>query len=353
MKRAFTSTLIGFGMLIGLQANLCAQVSESLLFELTTDPRGAALGGSVMADFEDDLHAAAYNPCLLDTNQKNFITLDYVDYFAGIGLATVNIQLTNGKKWKKQVGTRFLNLGQFDGFDGAGNPTGSFNGGENFVYFGASRPINPNNPNWSIGTQSFIGTRSLDREVSAWAGTECFVHGKWPESRTAIGVALTGMGRQWNWKSSQPNGALPYNLQLALTKGFQNAPFTVFLKAQHLETWDLAPPGTYDDTIDPITGEVVQNKTFKFGDQLMRHMNIGVAIKPSSTFQIWTGFDYRRRKELMATDRLSANGLSLGVEFKMGNFDIRMSRSRYHFAGASTHIGLRFNPRQFNKNNRS
>ena len=56
-----------------------------------------------------------------------------------------------------------------------------------------------------------------------------------------------------------PEGWTPYNVQLGLTKGFNHAPFTVFLNLQNLQQWDLAPEGTYDDSIDPLTGEIVPN----------------------------------------------------------------------------------------------
>lgn len=48
---ACLSSAVGFG-----------QVNESLLFEITTDARGAGLGSSVLADLQDDVHGAAYNP---------------------------------------------------------------------------------------------------------------------------------------------------------------------------------------------------------------------------------------------------------------------------------------------------
>ena len=134
----------------------------------------------------------------------------------------------------------------------------------------------------------------------------------------AVGMAVTGAGYQWGLKGSQPTGALPYNVQVALTKGFNNAPFRIYLKAQHLQTWDLALPGTYDDTIDPITQEVVTNSTFKFGDQLMRHVTIGTALSAGESMEIWFGFDYRRRTELMATDRINGNGFSFGTQFQFG-----------------------------------
>ena len=81
----------------------------------------------------------------------------------------------------------------------------------------------------------------------------------------------------------------------------------------------------------------------------MRHVTIGTALSVGESMEIWFGFDYRRRTELMATDRINGNGFSFGTQFQFGKFGVRIGRSRYHFAGASTHIGIRFNPRQFGR----
>lgn len=317
---------------------------ESLLFELAADARGAALGSNIMADLELDTHAAAANPCFLDSAQQGLVTIDYVNYYAGIGIATTNYQLPKKQHWHRQVGARFMNLGTFQGFDASGGATSDFWGGDQLIYYGTSRTLDST---WKVGFQPFVGSRHLDREVAVWAGVEGFVHAHWPERHTALGLAVTGWGNQWGWKGAQPTGRLPMNLQIAWTQGFKNAPFRLFLKSQHLEQWDLAPEGTYDDTTDPITGEVVSNSTFVFGDQLMRHMVLGISVQAGENMAFWTGFDYRRRVEMMATDRLSANGLSLGTNFSFGLFDFRIARTRYHFAGANTHIGIRFNPRSF------
>lgn len=322
------------------------QGQESLIFELAADARSAALGGAVMADLSSDVHGAGLNPCFIDTTRQGDVTIDYVDYFAGMGMTAVNYQLRPKGPWRTQIGSRFMNLGTFSGYDAAGNATQDFQGGDQLVYFGASRAIDSV---WTFGIQGFIGSRHLNREVAGWLGAEAFVHARWTAKRLALGMAITGAGYQWGLKGSQPTGSLPHNVQMALTKGFNNAPFRIYMKAQHLQTWDLAPPGTYDDTIDPITQEVVKNSTFKFGDQLMRHMTIGTALTIGDAMEVWLGFDYRRRTELMATDRLNGNGFSFGSQFQFGKFDIRVGRSRYHFAGASTHIGIRFNPRQFGR----
>jgi len=337
---------LAFFAAFALPATLLAQGQESLIFELPIDARGAGLAGSVMADLDNDAHGAGMNPCLIDTAKQGELTIDYVDYFAGMGLTAVNYQLRPRSGWNLQLGSRFMNLGTFSGYDTSGNPTQDFQGGDQVIYCGTSRSLDSV---WTIGAQAFVGSRHLNREVAGWVGLEGFLHARWAEQQLALGLVITGSGHQWGLKGSQPTGSLPHNVQVALTKGFNNAPFRLFVKGQHLEVWDLAPPGTYDDGMDPITQEVVANTTFKFGDQLMRHVTIGTALTAGEAMEIWIGFDYRRRIELMATDRLSGNGLSMGTQFELGKFDVRISRSRYHFAGASTHIGIRFNPRQFTR----
>ena len=42
-----------------------------------------------------------------------------------------------------QLGSRFMNLGTFSGYDAAGNPTQDFQGGDQMIYFGTSRRSTP------------------------------------------------------------------------------------------------------------------------------------------------------------------------------------------------------------------
>lgn len=322
-------------------------VQESLVFEIPTDARSAALGGTLMADLQGDLHAAAYNPNLLDSSDAGMIALDYVNYYSGIGLISVNYALQKKRKGMTQLGMRALNYGQFDAYDAAGNSEGTFPGSDLIAFAGWSHPIDSN---WTVGGQVFAGSRSLNREVAIWAGIEGFVQARWPGKNLALGAGISGFGRQWGWKGTQPSGALPWNLQWTLAKGFDNAPFVFYVKGNHMETWDLAPPGTYDDGVDPLTGEVLPNPKFQFGDQLLRHIALGTQISLGENGSLMFGYDYRRRVEMAASSRFGTNGFSIGGEIKVRQFRFRLTRNTYHFAGSSTHIGLTFNPRRFRAN---
>ena len=343
----FHTTLALIFLVFVTSKALGQQVQESLVFEIPTDARSAALGGTLMADLQGDLHASAYNPNLLDSADAGMIALDYVNYFSGIGLISVNYALEKRRLGMTQVGMRALNYGQFDAFDAAGNDQGTFPGSDLIGFAGWSHPIDST---WTVSAQLFAGSRSLNREVAIWAGLEGFVQARWPQKGLAIGAGITGFGHQWGWKGTQPTGSLPWNLQWSFVKGFKNAPFTLYLKGNHMEEWDLAPPGTYDDSVDPLTGEIIPSKTFKFGDQLMRHIALGTQIKLGPSGALFIGYDYRRRIEMAASQRYGTNGFSIGGEFKVRDFRFRVSRNTYHFAGSSTHIGVTFNPRRFKGN---
>ena len=337
----FLSLVLALGF---SHAQVSAQVSESLLFEIPADARAAALGGRIIADLQADMHSASNNVALLDSATERNLAIDFVDYFAGISLTTVNYAFKPGGQINGQVGARFQSFGKFQEMDADGSDLGTFSGSESILFSGWSYRLDST---WTLGAQGFFGMRSLDREVAGLLGMDFSIHGVWPQRSLAIGAAITSLGHQFGLKGNQPSGVLPKDLQFGITKGFRNAPFTLYLRAGHLENWDLAPAGTYDDFVDPLTGEILPNSSFKFGDQLMRHVGIGTSISLGPALSILAGFDYRRRKEMQASGRLGTNGLALGLNFASQRFRFRISRNTYHFAGSSTHFGIAFNPGVF------
>ena len=105
----------------------------------------------------------------------------------------------------------------------------------------------------------------------------------------------------------------------------------------------MAPDGTYDDTLDPLTGEVIPNKKWKFGDQLARHLNFGVELSFGTNFKAQIGYDHRRRAEMIAYGLQGMNGISFGLGMKIKDLDVKFARNTYHFAGGSTHLSIGIN----------
>ena len=105
-----------------------------------------------------------------------------------------------------------------------------------------------------------------------------------------------------------------------LTKGSNNAPFRIYQESAAFANLGPRPARHLRHTIDPITQEVVTNSTFKFGDQLMRHVTIGTALSAGEPWKFGlVSITAIRRTELMATDRINGNGFSFGNQFQFEN----------------------------------
>ena len=336
------SSIIKFAVTVvftGIQfvANGQSTVSGSMPLDLAIDARSAALGGKVVADLKSDGHASAYNPISADSSSVGILHTSYLNYYAAIQVGAIDAVIKTGEKHTIHVGARFASFGKFSGYDISGSPTGDFSGGDYVLQSGIKWKLDSV---WSIGITGWGGFRNLALENAGVIGIDAAVTGRWPSRKFAAGILLSSFGRQFAGTGSQPVGAMPVNLQIGFTKGFENAPFQLYLKAQNLEHWELAPEGVYADGIDPLTGEIIQNTTWEFGDQFMRHISAGVEISLGSGLAAQIGYDHRRRIEMVSMGRKGTNGFSMGVNLRIRETDIGLARNTYHFAGSSTHLSI-------------
>ena len=318
-------------------ANGQSTVSGSMPLDLAIDARSAALGGKVVADLKPDGHASSYNPVAVDSSAVGIIHTSYLNYYAAIQIGAIDAVVKAGEKHTIHVGARFASFGKFSGYDISGSPTGDFSGGDYVLQSGINWKLDSV---WSIGITGWGGFRNLALENAGVIGIDAAVTGRWPSRKFAAGILLSSFGRQFAGTGSQPVGAMPVNFQIGITKGFKNAPFQLYLKAQNLEHWELAPEGVYADGIDPLTGEIIQNSTWEFGDQFMRHISAGVEISLGSGLAAQIGYDHRRRIEMVSMGRKGTNGFSMGVNLRIREMDIGLARNTYHFAGSSTHLSI-------------
>jgi len=312
-------------------------VNGSMALDLAIDARSAALGGKVIADLNPDGYSATYNPASVDSTDLGVIHTSYLNYYAAIQIGAVDAVIKTGEKYTVHAGARFASFGKFSGYDVSGLATGDFSGGDYVLQTGIRWALDSV---WSIGVTGWGGFRNLARENAGILGVDAAIVGRWPDKHFAAGLLLSGLGRQFLGTGTQPVGATPLNVQIGLSKGFNNAPFKLYLKAENLQKWELAPEGTYIDDIDPLTGEIMMNSTWEFGDQFVRHLSAGVEIKLGSGLATQIGYDHRRRVEMVSMGRKGTNGFSLGVSLRIGETDIGIARNTYHFAGSSTHLSV-------------
>ena len=340
MNRLTTFIISTLTLISASEFNAQTTMWSSTALDLPIDARSSGLGFKVAADIGYDGFAGSYNPAQVDSINSRKVHLSYLNYYAGIQYGSVNSIIKSTNKYAIHAGARFVSYGEFEGFDASGWPTSSFSGGDYFLQSGYTYKIDSS---LTVGATLWGGFRNLATENVGSIGVDVGLMKRWEEKYMAAGILISGVGGQFGATGSQPEGWTPYNVQLGLTKGFNHAPFTVFLNLQNLQQWDLAPEGTYDDSIDPLTGEIVPNGKWKFGDQLSRHLNVGVELKFGPNFIAQIGYDHRRRLEMIAAGRQGTNGFSLGLGMAFNDLNVRLARNTYHFAGSSTHLSIGIN----------
>tara|TARA_B100000427_G_scaffold320349_1_gene319590 strand:- start:3741 stop:4766 length:1026 start_codon:yes stop_codon:yes gene_type:complete len=334
-------SVISFGFLISWCFSATSQNTwGSPALDIAIDARSAGLGCKLAADLEHDGFASSYNPTCIDSTNTGIVYLTYLNYLASTNLGAVNAVVKSNSKYTIHTGARFVSYGEFEGYDASGWPTNNFSGGDYYIQSGVAYKIDTG---LTVGATVWGGFRNLALENAGAIGADISIMKRWEEKYMAAGILISGVGRQFASTGSQPNGWTPYNFQIGFTKGFNHAPFQFYVNLQNLQDWDLAPDGTYDDGIDPLTGEIVPNDKWKFGDQFARHLNVGVELSFGTNFIAQIGYDHRRRAEMVANGMQGSNGLSLGMGLKLKDLNFRLARNTYHFAGSSTHLSIGIN----------
>ncbi len=314
-----------------------SDVPVSLAWDLSSDARNAALGGLDVAPVRGDGWSAVLHPAAIDSTVAQDLYTSYLDYFAGIRGGAVAVPLAPQGRRASYVGIRFASYGDFEGSTAAGDPTGTFSGGDYAAQYGSSWTLDSI---WVVGVSGWAGLRNLEQVNAGVLGVDVGVVRRSRNGYGAVGMLLSNLGYQRDFSGIMPEGRLPHNVQLGWTQGFPNAPFTFHLRAQRLETWELAPEGTYDDLYDPLTGQVIPNSTWVWGDQFFRHLSGGVTLNLGPHLRGYVGYNHQRQKTMSAAGRTGVNGMSVGMRGRFRNLDFSLARSVYHFAGASTHLGL-------------
>ncbi|MDA0946210.1 MAG: hypothetical protein O2791_04100 [Bacteroidetes bacterium] len=321
----------------GALGQTTGDVPTSLAWDVVSSPRDAALGGADAAPLRGDGWTMAYHPAAMDSTVRGHIHTAYLDYFAGMKAGAITLPLRPQGRRASHVGVRFASFGDLEGLTASGQSTGTFSGGDYALQYGTAWTLDST---WVVGATGWLGLRNLAQVNAGVVGCDVGLVKRSKNGHAAWGILVSNWGVQEDFSGIMPEGRLPLNVQFGWTQGFENAPFQLHVRYAHATTWDLAPEGTYDDTYDPLTGELVPSDVWQWGDQFARHLSGGVSLKLGAQLQGQIGYNHRRQKDMVAAGRPGMNGLSMGVRGTFKNLDYAISRSVIHFAGSSTQLGL-------------
>ena len=135
MKRAGLILLLLFSL-----TNIHSQTGGDNVYEfLNLSPNAyiSSLGGFNISTFSYDPSLATFNPALSGPLSHSHLSLNYVNYIAGINYGSIMYSHYSDTLGSFSAGISYLNYGRFDRADESGNLNGYFNAAEyafNIIY---------------------------------------------------------------------------------------------------------------------------------------------------------------------------------------------------------------------------
>ena len=296
----------------------------------------SATGGGNVSVFNNDINLAAHNPGLLNSEMDKSLTLDYVNYFAGINYGMAMYGRSFEGTGNFGAGITYLNYGSFTEADEAGNITGSFTASEYAFSIIYSRSIDSL---FHIGATVKPVLSHLEKYTSFGMAFDLGASYHSRNNLFSAGVVLRNIGLELTTYAGEEKMPLPFEIQAGVSQKLAHAPFRASLTLRHLEKFDL----TYQ-YYTPQSATETPPADPGFGENLLRHMIFGLELIPHKNFYLAGGYNYQRRSELKVSSKGSSVGLSWGFGIKTSFIDIEFGRATYHLAGASNHMTLIFRP---------
>ncbi|MGM0650746.1 MAG: type IX secretion system protein PorQ [Bacteroidota bacterium] len=327
--------------------------------ELPNSARVAALGGTNVSLYDDDLNMAYYNPALLNKNMHQNVALNYSNYIADINYGYASYAHHLDGIGTLAAGIYYLNYGEFIRADEAGIINGNFYADEYALNLYYARALSEDS-SLNIGGNLKTIYSNLERYTSLGVALDAGINYHKSGSNFSSSLVLKNMGFQIATYTEDNREPLPFDLQAGLTYKTPHAPFRVSIGMHQLTNWNMryeSPIGTSQFTFDDGGEEgesdelSFSNKMGQVGDEMLRHLILGVEIVPSDNFFIAVGYNYQRRMELGLRNRPGMVGFSVGAGIKISKFMLSYGLGRYHMAGTTHTISITTDMGAFIKRN--
>ncbi len=324
--------------MMGARPAAAQQLGGRTVFPFLDLPPGAqqaALGGMNVSTRSDDPTMLFANPALLNAEMDGRLALSYVAYVADIKQSTAAYVFNTAKAGRFGVGVTYLNYGNFEGYDAAGNRLGTF--GVNEYTVGVSDAYTKGK--FTFGATTKLAVSSIDGSRSVAGVADAGVVYQHPTQDFTVGVAAKNLGYQFSPYPGADRGPLPLDVQAGFTVKPEHMPLRFSLTAHHLQQWDIQ----YLDPNQrgqPDANGVEKKPTRSFGDNLARHFTVGAALVLSKSLNLRVGYNHLQRRELRLDNTSGSAGLSFGIMLKISGFQLDYTHATLQAAGSSEYFTL-------------
>ena len=338
-----------FGLVFLITSICSAQIGGDNTYEFLNLPSSAhiaSLGGTVIALPNSDLSFVSNNPALLTNEMQNHISINYIDYFTDINYAFVSYAFKNKIPGNFAVGIQYLNYGDFIEASENGIITGSFSAAEYAFNFSYALCIDSV---FRVGATIKPVFSKLESYFSYGLLADFGATYNNKPSEFMASIVIKNIGTQIKPYTEKNYEPVPFEIQMGVSKKLLHAPFRFSLIAKNIEKYDLSYSeiNNAEPTNFISTKESPESYGDDFIENIFRHFIIGVEFIPTNNFYVALGMNYKRRKELMISDKPGFAGISYGFGFRISKFKISYGRASYHLAGATNNFSIRANISEF------
>ncbi len=332
-----------FILLICLSSSLFSQIGGDNTYSflnLNTSARSASLGGKTIAIDDRDLNLSYHNPALLKTGMNNHLSMNYVNYFAGINYGYSAYSFQGPKDVQMAAGIHYLNYGEFQRANKYGEKTGTFNASEYALNIIFSKALDTN---FTLGANLKPIYSNLESYKSLGVAADFGVTYTDTSGLFTAALVLKNIGFQITPYQGDTRESIPFEIQLGFSLKLRHAPFRLITNFNHLETPNLrySKPDFKDRNAAVYERDESGSSFNKNIDKIMRHVSFGVEITPINNFYVRFGYNYRKRQELKIPSKPSTIGFSWGFGLKVFDFRLNYSSADYHLAGNTNHFSIK------------
>jgi len=267
--------------------------------------------------------------------------MSYVNYFDGINLGYGAYAHQIKPQVTALASMQFAGYGKQTELDALGNEIGRFSAGDYALTLGAAYQVDSL---WSLGANFKTMYSALANYSSLAMAVDLSAVYHKPAKNFMATMIIRNLGVQLVSYTDGVREKLPLEMQIGFSKKPAHAPFRFSVMYDNMQKWNLTYQNPTELIVrDPITGEVVNEKGWEFGDQLMRHLVVGSEFLFGDKLSIRLGYNYRRRKELSISEKPGMAGFSYGFGVKVARFQLSYGRSIFHLAGPAHHFSLTTN----------
>ncbi len=315
---------------------------------LPSSARTTALGGSHISVYSNDLSLVYNNPALLTPEMHNQLSLNFINYFAGINYGYASYAWKPNRPYTLAGGIYYANYGEFIRANSSGQKTGTFNAAEYSINLFYSRSIIDSL--FQVGINFKPVFSDLENYSSFGLALDAGITYHNVEKLFTASLIIKNAGFQiTKYHSDGGRETLPFEIQIGASQKLKHAPFRISVLAQQLQEPNLRykTEKEREQEDNPLIENSKEDKFGNFGDNLMRHMVFGVELFPDNAFNLRVGYNYKRRKEMRIEDRGGMVGFSWGFGLNLTKFNLSYSRSSYHIAGGLNNFTLNLNLSEF------